>query len=143
MERTRCSPDDDEKVLREVLSGATLQSVHPLYGHTSMGKTGSASDLRGVTVTVAAPAAVTDVWLDRALECHSARAMLGRLPAQANDPFWLPGAAVDIDVRSAKDNFDILVSAYSTEDAARVFARAEAFANARSAAALKAADAAH
>jgi hypothetical protein len=67
MERTRCSADDDEKALAPVLNGATLLSVHPLYSATSSGKTGGGSDLRGVVLTVGAPAGVTDVWLDRAL----------------------------------------------------------------------------
>jgi hypothetical protein len=142
MERTRCSADDDEKALAQVLTGAALQSVHPLYSATSYGKTGMGSDLRGAVVAVAAPAGVTDVWLDRALECHSARATLGRLPTESSDPFWLPGASVDIDVRSAKDSFEVMISGYSTDDAAKIFARAEAFAKAKSAAAPKSGNAA-
>jgi hypothetical protein len=143
MEHTRCSRDDSEKALDEVLAGATLESVRPLYRSTSMGKTGRGSDLLGVVVTVAAPAGVTDVWLDRALECHSARATLGHISTNSDDPFWLPGTSLDIDVHSAKDSFDILITGNSTEDATRVLARADAFAKARSAAALKAAVAAH
>jgi hypothetical protein len=134
MERTRCSADDDEKALAPVIAGAALESVHPLYAATTRGKTGVGSELRGVVMTVAAPAGVTDVWLDRALECHSARATLGHIPTASQDPFWLPGSTVDIDVRANKDGFDIVVSGYSSEDAASVFARAEAFARARNAA---------
>jgi hypothetical protein len=48
MERTRCSPDDSEGALAPVLNGAALESVRPLYGFTTSGKTGTGSDLRGV-----------------------------------------------------------------------------------------------
>jgi hypothetical protein len=144
MERTRCSADDDEKTLAPVLNGATLLSVHPRHSATfgSSGK-GDGARLRGVVLTVGAAAGVTDVWLDRALECHSAKAALGHIATGADDPFYLPGSTVDIDVRSAKDGFDIIVSGYSQDDATQVFARAEAFAKARNASALKGADAPH
>jgi hypothetical protein len=140
MERTRCSTDDDEKALAPVLSGTAVQAVRPLYGSASSGKSGNQSDLRGAIMTVAALAGVTDVWLDRALECHSAKEMLGHIPASSDDPFWLPGSTVDIDVRSAKDGFDLAVTGYSTDDATQIFARAEAFAKSRNPAAPKAAE---
>jgi hypothetical protein len=130
LERTRCSADE-EKTLAPVLDGATLESVRPLYSVATSGSDGPESRLQGVVVTVLAPAGVTDVWLDRALECHGARATLGHVEATKDDPFFLPGSPVDIDVRAARDGFEIRVNAYSTEDAHRIFARAEAFARAR------------
>jgi hypothetical protein len=131
MERTRCIADAaaDEKALAPILDGAALQGVQPLYSTTESGKSGIGVELRGAVVKVAALQGVTDVWLDRALECHGAKATLGHVRAAENDPFWLPDSTVDIDVRSAKDGFDVAVTGHSSADARQVLARASAFAN--------------
>ena len=131
MERTRCIADAaaDETALAPILDGAALQGVQPLYSTTESGKSGIGVELRGAVVRVAALQGVTDVWLDRALECHGAKATLGHVRAASNDPFWLPGSTVDIDVRSARDGFDVAVTGHSSADAQEVLARASAFAN--------------
>ncbi len=132
MEQTRCVADTgaDEKMLAPVLAGSAVQSVRPLYAVAESGKGGALHQLRGVVVTVSALPGLTDVWLDRALECHGARQTLGRVPP-SDDPFWLPGTVVDIDVRSAKDGYDVAVTGFSPEDAREIQARAETFARAR------------
>jgi uncharacterized protein (DUF1501 family) len=84
------------------------------------------AELRGATVTVAAEPGVTAEWLNRALECHSAGATLGQV-ADDGDPFFLPGAWVDITVQSAKDGFAIDVSTNSPHDAQRILDRALAW----------------
>jgi hypothetical protein len=128
VERTRCMPEDDDKALAPVLSGEALQSVAPLYSRLEQSKSGFQSELRGATLTVHALPGMTPEWLDRALECHGARAMLGHGAAVPNDPFFVPNSFVDIDVTSGKDGFDIEVVAYSSADANEVLARATAFA---------------
>jgi hypothetical protein len=47
----------------------------------------------------------------RALECHAAKVTLGHTPGASVDLFWLTGSAVDINVRSAKDGFDLAITA--------------------------------
>jgi hypothetical protein len=139
MEQTRCPAGDDDKALQPVLDGSALVSVRPLYSPNAGGGKAPESRLQGVVLTVLAQPGVTDVWLDRALECHSARASLGHIAAAADDPFYLPGSSVDIDVRPAKDGYDIIVNGYSTEDTVRIYGRAEAFAKAHNRAALRSA----
>lgn len=128
MERTRCAADDDEKALGPVLGGEAVQRVQPLYSTVEGAKTGHMAELRGATVVVQALPGLTAEWLDRALECHSAREALGHTSAPSDDPFWLPGSSVDIDVRSARDGFDVAITAYSSSDARQVLTRANAFA---------------
>jgi hypothetical protein len=72
---------------------------------------------------------VTAEWLDRALECHSARRVLGRIPASdaPNDPFWLPGSVVDIDAESAKDRFVVDVRGATVREGQEILQRANAF----------------
>jgi len=134
MERTRCAADDDDKALALVLGGNAVQGVKPLYSNFESAKSGYQSELRGATVTLSALSGVTAEWLDRALECHSAKNTLGHSPGAADDPFWLPGSSVDIDVRSAKDGFDVAVTGFSPDDARQILARANAFAKSKMAA---------
>ena len=133
MERTRCTADDDGKMLAPVLGGSAVAGVQPLYSTVGGAKSGLQSELRGATVSVAALPGVTAEYLDRALECYSAKAVLGHGPTASDDPFWLPGASVDIDVRSNKDGFDIAVAGFSPEDAQKILARANAFGKAKTA----------
>src|SRR5271166_6079851 len=80
MVRTRCGPDLDESVLGPVLDGRALKNVEPLYSGTASSegsKGNNQSELRGAVVNVQAVPGVTAEWLDRALECHSAKRVLG------------------------------------------------------------------
>jgi hypothetical protein len=83
-------------------------------------------------VVVAALPGMTAEWLDRALEFHSAKEALGHASVVSADPFWLPGSSVDIDVRSARDGFNIAVTGFSPEDARQILARASAFVKSKS-----------
>jgi hypothetical protein len=131
MERTRCGTQDDEATIAAVINGSAVQNVRPLYSDIENAKAGLSHELRGATITVAALPGVTPEWLDRALECHSAKETLGHAPAPSNDPFWLPDSLVDIEVRSAKDGFLVDVIGYSSADAKQILDRANAFAKAK------------
>jgi hypothetical protein len=133
MERSRCGPDVDESALTPILGGEAIQDVEPLYASVSQEKSGPASELRGATFRIRALPGVTPEWLDRALECHSARRVLGRIPAASapSDPFWLPGSIVDIDVESARDGFTAKVAGSTPADGQEVLARANAFLKAK------------
>jgi hypothetical protein len=128
-ERSRCGPDLDEAALAPVLSGQAIESVEPLYTRLQGGKSGEGSRLFGAVVRVRAIQGMTAEWLDRALECHSARRVLGRIPETMtpNDPFWLPGRMVDIDAQSARDGFQVAVRGFSVDDAQEILIRANAF----------------
>jgi hypothetical protein len=71
--------------------------------------------------------------MTRILQCHSARVALGRPEGVAlpNDPFVLPEAWLDIDVKEEEGNFVATVSADTVADNLRVLQRAQAFAAAQ------------
>jgi hypothetical protein len=127
MERTRCSGDDD-KLTAAVLNGTAIVGVKPAYSNVGDAKGGPQPELRSAIISVSALPGLTAEWLDSALECHSAKTTLGHAPAASNDPFWLPEASIDIDVRPAKDGLDIVVTGYSPDEARRILGRASAFA---------------
>lgn len=135
MARTRCGPDLDETALGPILDGKALRSVEPLYSGngSEASKGGSPSELRGAIVNVQATTGVTAEWLDRALECHSAKRVLGQGPGAGGDqdPFWLPGSVVDIDVQSAKDGFRIAIAGATPTEGQQILTRAKSFASSR------------
>lgn len=139
MVATRCGPDVDETALAPVLDGSALKDVQPLYTRAEESKGGGESQLRGAVLDVQAMPGVTAEWLDRALECHSAKRVLAQGPqaGAAEDPFWLPGSVVDIDVQSAKDGFRVAVAGTRPEYGQQILTRARSFANAKTAAAAK------
>jgi hypothetical protein len=137
MESTRCGPEVNDGDLAPVLGGQAIQGVGHLYSTVESNKAGEESQLRGAIVRINALPGMSAEWLDRELECHGARLTLGRLQSSPEDPFWLPGSTVDIDVRPAKDGFAIGIAGYSAADAHRIFDRAQAFAKAKAVPASK------
>jgi hypothetical protein len=129
LERTRCSRDVGESRLLAAVTGDTVESVEPLYTSASDAKSGSDTRLYGAQIRIRAAEGMTAQWLDRALECHGARRMLQRASTDrlANDPFWLPGRMVDIDVQPVRDAFQVSVRGESTDDAQEILIRANAY----------------
>lgn len=131
-ERLRCGPDVDEKTLAPVFAGETVDAAEPLYARASSGASGAGgnySRLIGASIKLRALKGFTAVWLDRALECHNARRVLGRIPADTlpNDPFWLPGKMVDIDVAATRAGYQLFIRGQNIRDAEKILGRANAF----------------
>ena len=136
MERIRCDGDVDESTLAPIFEDKIIESVEPLYTPVSSGGHGAGgnySQLIGAIVRLSAYKGFTAEWLDRALECHSARRVLGRIPStkEPNDPFWLPQRTVDIEVSATRSTFNVFVRGGSIKDAEEILARANAFLEAR------------
>jgi len=82
-----------------------------------------------VRLVVRAPAGVTAEQLARLLRCHGARALLGEVDLSLrDDPYWLPGSWVDIDVQDAGNSFVVTLTGNSVTDNIHILRRAEAFA---------------
>lgn len=135
VERARCSADVEEKTLLPIFAADSVESVQPLYARVPTGGAGVGGNypqLIGASIKLRPTAGFTTPWLDRALECHSARSVLGRMhPTAADDPFWLPGRMVDIEVLSAGAGLQVFVRGQNIKDAKEILARANAFAEAR------------
>jgi hypothetical protein len=126
VERTRCGGQDDERSLAPVFHGEAVQNVDALY--RSDASPGARSEVRGVSITVRALPGMTAESLDRALQCHSAKATLGDSRAAWDDPFFLPGSFVGIDVRAAGYGFEVEVAGSSSDEGYAILTRAQAFA---------------
>jgi hypothetical protein len=133
--QTRCSGYADDAPVADILNGSAVEDVTPLYSG-GVSKTSSAK-MVGASFYVRPAAGETAEWLNRAIECHSARQTADRSasPASASDPFFLPDSVVSVRVHSAGDTFRIDVEGRSSVDARAIIARAGAFARASGAAA--------
>lgn len=129
LERSACGPDVDDARLIPVVTGKAVDSVEPLYAAAPDAKPGSQTRLCGAVIRIRASQGVTTEWLDRALECHGAKRVLGHASDEtmANDPFWLPGRMVDIRTKPTPDSFDVAVRGESTDDAQEILIRANAY----------------
>jgi hypothetical protein len=132
MEHTRCLAGDDDATLAPVLGANAVQNVEPLYATLEGAKAGLHAELRGATVVVAALPGMTAEWLDRALECHSAKEAIGHASVVSADPFWLPvPASTSMSARHGTDSMSPWTG-FSPEDARQILARASAFLKSKS-----------
>jgi hypothetical protein len=133
IERKQCGPSIDEASLAPLLTGQAIEGVEPAYlaaaPSGSHGAGGTYKRLAGAVFSVRALKGVSAEWLDRALECHSARRILGRVPASESptDPFWVPGKLVDIDVKSTGPGFAVSVRSVDIAEAQEILKRAQVF----------------
>jgi hypothetical protein len=132
LERQRCGPDLELNGLAPILGGEAIEKWEPAYLATPScggGAGGCYKRLAGAVITLRALPGVTAEWLDRLLECYSALRLLGKFPAaeQPNDPFWLPGRTVDIDVTSTGKGFAVSIRSLDVGDAQQIQERTRAF----------------
>lgn len=120
---------NDEQMLR----ATTVQKVEPLYGHVHTSYNDYEARVNGAIIYVQPPAGVTPEQMTQALQCHSARVLLGQIDQSqvSNDPYWLPNSWVNIDVKPTVGGYAVLISADSVHNGLEVLARANAYAGSR------------
>jgi hypothetical protein len=111
------------------LARTLVESVEPDYVFMYSGPVDRQPRLRGARLHLRPTAGVSRESLQRSLECHQARALLGQTGVLADDdPFVLPDVWLDITADSAGDGFVVFVRTDSLPDARRVLERARRFA---------------
>jgi hypothetical protein len=119
-----------EETAAPLLSRSAVDSVEPAYSYVQSGPNDHEARLRGARIHIRPLPGFSREAMTRSLECHESRAMLGRVPAQADDPYVLDGSWLDIDVASEGDGFVASVLADGIDPARRVLERAQRFAGA-------------
>lgn len=132
VEQLQCEPSSASDSVG-VLQRTTVLSAGPLYSHVRTGKDDSEDRVTGAKLIVRAPEGVSAEKLTRLLQCHSAQVLLGQVDTSkfSNDPYSLPNAWVDIDVKGADGNYTIVLRADSVSEGLNVLHRATAFADAQ------------
>lgn len=128
-EKARCAPEDPAESDPKLFLPSVIESVEPFYMYTSGNASGRDAHLRGARLHMKPPKGASSEWLERALQCRHARLVLGKTARTAKDePYWLEDAWVEIEVHSDGAGFIVDLIATDVDSAARLLARARAFA---------------
>jgi hypothetical protein len=108
---------------------ATVLRVEPIYSHILAGNNNSEERVRGAKILVRPPPGVGPEQLTRLLQCHGARALLGKADSSnvPSDPYFLPDAWVTIEVKPEDGNFAIVLSTDSVRENLQLLARARRY----------------
>jgi hypothetical protein len=131
VERVQCDSQDTIRDGAAIVRSTKVLHVEPLYSQVASSDNSSEQHVNGAKLLIRPPAGVTAEQLTRLLQCHSARVLLGQADSGEipNDPYWLPAAWVNIDVKSEDGNFLVTVSADSVRESLEVFGRANHYAD--------------
>jgi hypothetical protein len=122
------SPQEDARILE---STRVIES-EPIYSNVPTGSDNIEHRVNGAKLVIRPPEGVSAERMTRILQCHSARELLGRDDRAnvASDPYWLPGAWVDIRVTPEDGNYAVDLESDTIAKNLKVFSRAAAYADA-------------
>jgi hypothetical protein len=131
VERLQCEGGQDAADDAALMQATTVLAIVPIYSQVHSATTGTESRISGVKLLMRPPEPFGADRTLRILQCHSARGVLGRLdPSRAfDDPYWLPGAWLGIDLVHEAGNFAVIVHAEDIHQNLQVLERAKAFAS--------------
>ncbi len=131
VERRQCDGSANGQDEIQLLQSAKVLRLDPIYSNVPTANNGTEERANGAKLLVRPPKGVSAEQLTRILQCHSARVLLGQVSGVAvpNDPYWLPDAWVNIDVKPEDGNFAVTLSADSIHDNLRVLHRASRYAD--------------
>jgi hypothetical protein len=136
VEQAQCESGQSAQDEVRLLQTTTVLKAEPIYSrlHTNGNEEERVS---GAKLLIRPPEGVSADRLAQVLQCHSARVLLGQVDRSqlADDPYFLPDAWVDIDVRPEAGNFAVTLRADSVSKNLAVLSRAAAFADTHHAAA--------
>lgn len=129
LERSRCGPDFENAEAARVLGPEFIEEVRPLESVVRSAKDHRETRTLGAELRVRPLYGVTAEWLTAVLQCHAARRALERSPTADTpaDPYWLPGAWIDIRVESRDAALMVVLRGQDSEQGRRIFERATAF----------------
>jgi hypothetical protein len=108
---------------------ASVVSVEPIYSTMRSGRSGYATNIVGAKLSLRPLPGVTREEIERALVCHNARRELGRKdePEIVDDPYWVPGKAIEISVELERGAMSVEVKGATFETSQEILRRANAF----------------
>jgi hypothetical protein len=130
VEHLQCDASTGDDADLRVIDGMTVLAVHPVYSYVHTATTGTDKVVIGAELLIRPPEAIDTQRVLRILQCHGARAVLGKrdLSKFPDDPFWLDGAWVEIQLEPEAGNLGLTVQTDGVQKNLEVLARARAFA---------------
>jgi hypothetical protein len=131
VEQLQCESSTSDGFDSRLLAGMTVLAVQPIYSYVHTATTGTDKKVAGTKLLIRPPEGIDSPRVLRILQCHSARAVLGHLDHSlvADDPFWLEGAWLDIDLEQEAGNLALRVVADDIPKNLAVLGHARAFAS--------------
>lgn len=131
VERLQCDGSATTQDEVELLRSARVLRFEPIYSHVASTNNSSEERVNGAKLLIRPPKGMSAEQMTRILQCHTARVVLGQANGAAvpNDPYWLPDAWVNIDVKPEEGNFAVIVSADSIRSNLLVLGRASHYAD--------------
>jgi hypothetical protein len=118
---------ESEQAAADALSPSLVEAVEPAYSTVASGND-RVIRLHGARLRLRPTLNVSAEALERTLECHQVRVTLGESRALTDDPYFLSGAWLDIDVDSGGDGLVASVRVDAFDDAQLVLGHARSFA---------------
>jgi hypothetical protein len=130
IERVQCSSGLAADAETRALENATVLQAAPLYSHVITGNNGFEERVDGAKLVIRPPDGISPEQMTRIVQCHSARALLGKVDRAQfpDDPFWLPDTWVSVEVRPENGNYAVILEANDVPTNIRLAARAKAYA---------------
>jgi hypothetical protein len=132
VERVQCGSSSTDADDERVIEGASVIKSEPLYSHV-ITNTGFEERVDGAKLVIRPPEGVSAERMTRVIQCHSARALLGKIDNAKfqDDPFWLPDTWVSVEVHPEEGNYAVTLEANDIPTNLRLAARAKAYASTR------------
>jgi hypothetical protein len=113
VEQIQCDPTFTEDSDLRLLASASVLEAEPLHSHVITGMNGAEERVDGAKLVVRPPEGISAERMTRILQCHAARALLGRIDRTRfpDDPFWLPDTWVSVEVRPENGNYAVILEA--------------------------------
>jgi hypothetical protein len=127
VERDQCEAGAQDALA--LMRSTTVLHSDPILSHVRTGNNNSEERVSGAKLVVRPPAGITADQMTRALQCHSARVVLGQAAGEQDDPTWLPNSWIDIEVTSENGNFAITLAADSVRENLQLLRRAKLYAD--------------
>jgi hypothetical protein len=132
VERIQCGSGEADSEDLAVLQTAGVIKAEPLYSHVLTGNNGAEERMDGVKLLLRPPDGVSADRMTRIIQCHSARAFLGKVDRAKlpDDPFFLPDTWVSVEVRPENGNYAVILEANDLSTNLQLAAHARAYAEA-------------
>ncbi len=131
VERVQCVGETGGQDEVALLRSTTVLRVEPIYSRVPTANNDTEARANGAKLLIRPPKGVSSEQMTRILQCHSARILLGKENGSLipNDPYWLPDAWVNIEVRPEDGNFAVTIQADSIRDNLQVLGHANHYAD--------------
>jgi len=131
VELMQCPESPTPQGEARLLASTKVLDFEPIYSRVPTGNNDIEYRLNGAKILIRPPQGMTADQMTRALQCHSARVLLGQVDQTQfpNDPYWLPNTWVNIDVTPEEGNFAVRLSADNIPHNRSIFERARVFAD--------------